>query len=378
MKRICNIGLSLAFILLLAIISFSNILIRDKGFSQNENRYLSQKPILTIENVLSGKYMKDVEKYIDDQFVFRDKLIEIKTETQRLMGNKDINGVYIAQDDYLIEKCLDKDFNYKQFNKNIQSVNAFISHFNDKNISVMLAPTAGLILNDKLPKYAPIFNQNEAIDIIRDEVKDSNFVDLRDTLHAHRDSYIYYKTDHHWTSLGAFYAYEEWCHQNSLTVDILDYNIKTVTQSFKGSLYSKVLNRNSTSDSIDIFDEKDSKSYCVYYNFGKSNNNSIYDFEKLNSKDKYQVFFGGNHSEIKIETKNKNGKHLLVFKDSYANAFIPFLIKDYESICVIDLRYFNKDLKKYISDNPISDVLILYNIMNFSNDKSLEKISFMS
>lgn len=378
MKRICNIGLSLAFILILAIISFSNILIRDKNFSQNENRYLSQKPILTIENVLSGKYMKDVEKYIDDQFVFRDKLIEIKTETQRLMGNKDINGVYIAQDDYLIEKCLDKDFNYKQFNKNIQSVNAFISHFNDKNISVMLAPTAGLILNDKLPKYAPIFNQNEAIDIIRDEVKDSNFVDLRDTLHAHRDSYIYYKTDHHWTSLGAFYAYEEWCHQNSLTVDILDYNIKTVTQSFKGSLYSKVLNRNSTSDSIDIFDEKDSKSYFVYYNFGKSNNNSIYDFEKLNSKDKYQVFFGGNHSEIKIETKNKNGKHLLIFKDSYANAFIPFLIKDYESIYVIDLRYFNKDLKKYISDNPISDVLILYNIMNFSNDKSLEKISFMS
>lgn len=378
MKRICNIGLSLAFILILAIISFSNILIRDKDFSENENRYLSQKPILTIENVLSGKYMKDVEKYIDDQFVFRDKLIEIKTETQRLMGNKDINGVYIAQDDYLIERCLDKDFNYKQFNKNIQSVNAFISHFNDKNVSVMVAPTAGLILKDKLPKYAPIFNQNEAINIIRDEVKDSNFVDLRDTLHAHRDSYIYYKTDHHWTSLGAFYGYEEWCHQNSLTVNILDYNIKTVTQSFKGSLYSKVLNRNSTSDSIDIFDEKDSKSYSVYYNFGKSNNNSIYDFEKLNSKDKYQVFFGGNHSEIKIETKNKNGKHLLVFKDSYANAFIPFLIKDYESICVIDLRYFNKDLKKYISDNTISDVLILYNIMNFSNDKSVEKISFMS
>jgi hypothetical protein len=377
MKRICNIGLSVALILILAIISFSYVLIKDKDFSENENRYLSQKPVMTIENVLSGKYTKDVEKYIDDQFVLRDKLIEIKTETQRLMGNKDINGVYIAQGDYLIERCLDKDFNYTQLNKNIQSINAFASSFKDKNISVMIAPTAGLILKDKLPRYAPIFNQNEAINTIRDEVKYGNFVDLRNTLLAHKDSYIYYKTDHHWTTLGAFYAYEEWCHQNSSTVNILDYNIKTVTQSFKGSLYSKVLNRNSTSDSIDIFDEEDSKSYSVYYNFGKSNNNSIYDFEKLNRKDKYQVFFGGNHPEIKIETRNKNGKHLLVFKDSYANAFIPFLINDYETICVIDLRYFNNDLKKYISDNNISDILVLYNIMNFSNDKSVEKVSSM-
>ena len=167
MKRICNIGLSVALILILAIISFSYVLIKDKDFSENENRYLSQKPVMTIENVLSGKYTKDVEKYIDDQFVLRDKLIEIKTETQRLMGNKDINGVYIAQGDYLIERCLDKDFNYTQLNKNIQSINAFASSFKDKNISVMVAPTAGLILKDKLPKHSPIFNQNEAIDIIK-------------------------------------------------------------------------------------------------------------------------------------------------------------------------------------------------------------------
>lgn len=375
MRRICNIGLSVGFILILTIILFSYILAEDQEFSENENRYLSQKPIMTIEDILSGKYTKDVEKYIDDQFVLRDKLIGIKTETQLLMGNKDINGVYIAQDDYLIEKHLEKDFNYAQLNQNIKSVNSFTSSYKDKNISVMVVPTAGLILKDKLPKYAPIFNQDEAIDIIRDEVKDSKFVDIRNTLFANKDRYIYYKTDHHWTTLGAFYAYEQWCNQNFTTADILDYNIKTVTQSFKGSLYSKVLNRNSASDSIKIFDYKDSKPYSVYYNFGKSNNNSAYDLNKLNSKDKYQVFFGGNHPEIKIETENKNGKHLLVFKDSYANAFIPFLIKDYESICVIDLRYFNHDLKKYISDNNITDILILYNIMNFSNDKSLGKIS---
>lgn len=294
------------------------------------------------------------------------------------MGNKDINGVYIAQDDYLIEKCLDSDFDYTQFNKNIQSINAFTSSYKDKNISIMVAPTAGLILKDKLPKYAPVFNQNEAIDIIKNTVKDSNFVDLRNIFLANRDNYIYYKTDHHWTTLGAFYAYEQWCHQNSSTVNILDYKIKTVTQSFKGSLYSKVLNKNSIKDSIEIFDDRALKSYSVYYNFGRSNNNSVYNYEKLNNKDKYQVFFGGSHPEIKIETENKNGKHLLVLKDSYANAFIPFLIKEYESICVIDLRYFNSDLKSYISDNTISDILMLYNIMNFSNDKSVEKVSFVS
>lgn len=375
MKKFCNIGVAVTFVLFLALVLFSYFSTDDKNFSENENRYLSQKPILTIENILSGKYTKDAEKYMDDQFVLRDDLIEIKTETQRLMGDKDINGVYLAQDDYLIEKCLEKDFNYTQLVHNIQSVNKFTSSYKNMDISVMIAPTAGLILKDKLPKHSPIFDQNEAIDIIRDEMKDNKFIDLRNTLFFHRDSYIYYKTDHHWTTLGAFYAYEQWCRQNSSSVNILDYNIKTVTQSFMGSLYSKVLNKNCTTDSIDIFDEKDLKPYSVHYNFGKSNSNSIYDFEKLNSKDKYQVFLGGNHPEITIETSNKNGKHLLVFKDSYANAFIPFLIKDYETLCVIDLRYFNKDLKKYIDNNKISDVLILYNIMNFSNDKSVEKIA---
>lgn len=375
MKKFCNIGVAAAFVLFLALVLFSYISTGDRNFSENENRYLSQKPVLTIENILSGKFTKDVEKYMDDQFVLRDDLIEIRTETQRLVSNKDINGVYLAQDDYLIEKYLDKDFNYDQLNHNIQSVNKFTSHYKNMDISIMIAPTAGLILKDKLPKYSPIYDQNEAIDIIRDEVKDSKFVDLRNTLFSHRDSYIYYKTDHHWTTLGAFYAYEHWCNQNSLNVNISNYNIKTVTTSFLGSLYSKVLNRNCTTDSIDIFDENDLKPYSVHYNFVKSNSNSVYNFEKLNYKDKYKVFFGGNYPEITIETNNNNGKHLIVFKDSFANTFIPFLIKDYETISVIDLRYFNKDLTQYIDSNKISDVLILYNIMSFSNDKSIDKIA---
>lgn len=376
MKKISKIIFIIIFIAIILIVPAIIFISKDREFSDNENRYLSQKPKLIFDNIISGKYFQDVESYINDQFILRDKFYEIKTDLQILSGNKDINGVYLAKDNYLIEKHLPEDFDEDRFNKNINSINKFAEKNQDKNIDVMIVPTAELILKDKLPKNADTYNQNEALDKIKTNLTNARFIDVRDNLLKHKDEEVYYRTDHHWTSLGSYYAYEELCRQNDITASLENYNRRCVTNEFKGSLYSKVLKSKTIPDKIEIFDLANNNiNYKVSYNFNKSSNESIYGLDKLNEKDKYQVFLGGNYPELKIETDNKNNKNLLVIKDSYANSFIPFITKDYEDICVVDMRYFKGKISEYMSENNITDVLILYNIQNFSEEKSITNLS---
>lgn len=365
MKRISNIIFISIFILFIILVPLAIIFSNDREFSENENRYLSSKPKISINDILTGKYFENFEKYIDDQFILRDKLYEMKTQLQILVGNKDINGVYLAKNNYLIEKKLENEIDKKKLQDNINRLNEFAKSNTDKNIQIMIVPTASLILKEKLPKNAEEYNQNNVLDMIRDNIENATFIDLREQLLLHKNEYIYYKTDHHWTTLGTFYAYQEWCKYNQIKTDINDYSRETVTTKFKGSLYSKVLNKNVENDKIEIFRTIEEWNYKVSYNFDKTISTSVYDFDKLNTKDKYQIFLGGNYPELKISTSNKNGKNLLIIKDSYANSFIPFLLKDYDNICVVDMRYFKSNLEEYMNKSKISEILILYNVANF-------------
>lgn len=375
MKKICNISVIIAFIITLAVGGLSLFFTDDIKFSETENRYLSQKPTFTLKNMFSGKFMKDMEKYIDDQFLMRNQWISTKTSIQKAIGNREINGVYLGKDGYFIEKWTTAEFDLNQLESNIESLNSFTQNYEDKDIYVMIAPTAGLIMQDKLPKNAPIFNQSDAISKIDKGLENANFIDIRGKLFSHNNESLYYKTDHHWTSTGAFYAYEEWCRHKNMPIPLLsDYNISDVSTTFKGSLFSKVLDRSEVFDTIELFSKKDIPLYSVEYNFGKTNNNSVFSFDNLEKKDKYQFFLGGNYPELTISSDCKNGKRLLLLKDSYANAFIPFLVGDYEKIHVIDLRYFNQDLDLYIENCDVTEFLILYNIKNFSEDKTISRI----
>ncbi len=375
MKKIYERTATILFLASLWIVLLSIFLIKDKEYSENENRYLTTKPDISMEDVSSGKFMDTFETYLNDQFPLRDKWIAFKTDIQRLFGKTDINGTYLGSDGYLFEKWTENDFNLENLQKNIDSIKKFVQINNDKKGTILIVPTSSLPLQDKLPKNAPIFNQNKAFDMIYSNLgRDCEQIDIRPMLDAHKSEYIYYKTDHHWTTLGAYLGYTEWQRQNGNLVELSDYNVTLATSDFKGSLYSKVLNRNSALDEIYIYDKIQQPTYKVEYNFGKTQTDSVYHLERLNEKDKYQVFLNGNFPELTISTDLNNEKHLLIFKDSFANAFIPFLLSDYETIHVIDLRYFKGDLNDYISQNNITEYLFLYNIKNFCEDTSIPMI----
>ncbi len=377
MKNKSNLITIIVFITLVYSLSVLNIFSKDKDFSLNQNRYLASKPKVTIKSIFDGQFGKKFEQYINDQFVFRDLWMSSKTSLQIGLKNKDINGVYICEDGYLIEQHLEKDFDDKQFENNIKYINEFTGyckkHIDSKNISMMIVPNAQLILEEKMPKYAQNFDQNDKIDKVKLNIDDINFIDVRDVLKSHKDEYVFYKTDHHWTTKGAFLAYEEWCNSVANSKNKKkQYTLKQVSDSFRGSLYSKVLYNKASYDKVHLF--LDENKYTVTYADNNFKSDSVYDFDKLKEKDIYQVFFGGNYSEVKINTENKNNKNLLVIKDSFANSFIPFLIKDYENIYILDLRYYKGNVKEYFIQNNITDIFILYNIINFSNDKNISKL----
>jgi hypothetical protein len=143
------------------------------------------------------------------------------------------------------------------------------------------------------------------------------------------------------------------------------FDVKKVTDEFYGSLYSKGGFRHINPDSIELYIPKADEECKVDYVDENRTSNSIYDMDCLNKKDKYTVFLGGNHSLVKITSNAPNKKKLLVVKDSYANSFIPFLTGHYSEIYVVDLRYYNEDLKDLVNKNKINDILFLYSAGNF-------------
>lgn len=350
-----------------------------KSFSENENRYLAKLPTFTINKLINGEYMNQLDEFVNDQFVFRDSWIHLKTNIERAILKQDINSVYIADDDYLIEKHDKENVSVEVAEKNLERLIKFINKYQDKlgldNIHTMLIPTASEILKDKLPPYATGYNQDAYIDALKNSLHEGTFIDIRDTLMNHKDEYIYYRTDHHWTSLGAYYAYEEWA-KNAGFVPIPQeqFNITKITDSFFGTLHSK-LNINIKPDDIYLYDYKEDMDYELVYNQANKTD-TLYDYSKLEGKDKYAVYMGGNNALVEISTNNNNGKRLLVIKDSFAHSFVPFAVNHYEKTFMVDFRYFNGGIEKYIEENEITDVLVLYNTMNFVNDKYTSKFLY--
>ena len=337
-----------------------NIVTPPKDFSQMENKTLQSMPKFRFDDLFSGEYAKDLETYVTDQFVFRDDFVEMKSNTEKLLGKDENNGVYISSQNTLIDKFKKPDYN--QIDSNINSINKFA-----QSISVPvyfnLIPTQNDIYAHLLPDGAPFYSQKEVIDYVY--LKTSNNIDVYDALMSKNDEYIYYNTDHHWTSLGAYYAYTEIANQMGKTPIKLGAE-KIMNDEFNGTIFSKSGVRYAKTDTISIY--TDNYDILIEDENGMTPA-KIYDETKLENKDKYELFLGGNHPSVKIEG-NGVGK-LLLIKDSYANSLVPFLVDNFEEIHMIDLRFYKISMTDYIDMNEIDQVLISYSVPNFADDRNI-------
>lgn len=350
---------------ILLVFLIGDLLQKDVFYSESENRILASKPHLSEESVISGEYMEQYEAYVNDQFVSRDIWIRLKTGMDILLQRKEINGVYLAEDDYLIEQHLPEDFPQEKIDKRLELLNNLVEAY--PQTKVMLVPTADNILTEKLPDFAPYFDQRAFLQQVKDAIGEEKVIDMFPTLEAHAGEKIYYRTDHHWTTLGAYYGYEEFTKAYDFpTRRYLDGEMQMVTDSFLGTLQSK-LNLPMEGEEIHIFPGTLKEEYQVTYDLSKQAD-TFYEEKYLDGKNKYSYFLDDNHAIIEIERETFLRKNLFIIKDSYANTMIPMLANHYKRVYVIDPRYFNGNLLEYMQscdEYGNMDVLVLYNCVHF-------------
>lgn len=346
---------------------------KDKEYSETENRMLAQKPVFSLANVASGKFMTDMESYVTDQFFARDWQISLKLFQDSLLGKRESNGVYIGKKNQLMEIPDKKDYPYVE--DNLEAIRDFAARQSGVNTVMTLVPNAAYVCDQLLPANAPVRDQGEDIERAKNVVSSSvNYVDVTGTLKSHKEEYIYYRTDHHWTSLGAKYTFEALADSLGIPNPAQSYTVYPVTHDFSGTLSAKS-GYNKARDIIDIYVPEGMDTSCVVnYVDEQKKSASIYSSKDLEERDKYEVFFGGNYSRIDISRANAEKKNLLLIKDSYANCFVQFLLPYYRNIIIIDPRYYYDDIDKLVHDNEITDVLFLYNVNTFMEDNSLADV----
>lgn len=375
MSKKINLILSVLFIIFISVFGILLIVLPDRDFSDNENRKLQQFPSVTLSKIVEGTFMTEIEDYVVDQFPFRDTWMAANSLIQTTLLKKEINGVYIGTDGYLLEAFDSVDVTL--YDRQIRALDKFASYAegSDINYHFALIPNSVYILSHNLPPYAPVIDQEGYINGLYSALSDQVFNKIRvtDTLMEHNGEYIYYRTDHHWTSLGAYYGYTAIASQMGLTPSPLtDYEVTTVSDEFRGTFFSKG-NFIVTPDSIQRFDLKEPVTLTAKGDDGRVSD-SIYSEEALELKDKYTYFLGGNPAHYTVNTSSPSGKTLVMIKDSYSHCLLPFFLEHYSEIHMLDLRYTNRNVTEIIGEIMPDDVLLVFNVATFATDANITKL----
>ena len=330
-------------------------------FSDMENRFLQKRPLMTLSSLSDGSYMDSFETYTNEQIPFRNMLVKCKAVLTRLTGSVENDGIAKGEKGFLFDKVTQESDKAK---KNIASITNFAKSAG-RDVYIAIAPTSVWVNADCLPKGMPVLNEaqlsNELTGALAGE-KNAHIIYLYDKLNSHRDEYIFYRTDHHWTTKGAGYAYEEIADKMNLGwQDITRYERHTAEE-FYGTLYAKYKGIFVEPDTIEYYDVPIDR-----LELEKQTVDSLYDTEKLSGYDKYAIFMYGNDGKYTVYADKGLGRSLIILKDSYANCLIPYLVMNYDRITVLDLRYFGGSVTDELKADEGADVLLMYN-WTFVND----------
>lgn len=372
--------IAIIFAVIILALPIATTLAPKSDFSETENRKLSTLPEFSIASIFDKSFMNGIDSYISDHFIGRDLWVELKSKLELATLKRENNSILLADNGKLVENL--NEPNERKVYQNIDGIIKFAENNPDVKIYAAIAPTSCDIYSGELPYGKQVFSQKETISNFYSSLGKSVYgIDLYSSLSSNKDQYIYYNTDHHWTSLGAYYAYT----QIAAALDFVPYDknqfdIEHASKSFYGT-YSSKSKISVDSDTIDIYKLKSSDSADIIVSEVLVNNgketvkyDDIYFREWLTKKDKYSVFLGQVQPEITIKTNVQNNKKLLMFKDSFAHSLIPFLSLHYSEIKLIDLRYTNKNYRDLADVKSYDNVLLLYNIESAINDTSISAL----
>ncbi|MFJ7667198.1 DHHW family protein [Lysinibacillus sp. NPDC097195] len=348
-------------------------------FSELENRYLQATPHVTWDNVVSKKYAEEAERFVTDHFPFRDKWLGVKSIVEQSRLQQENNNIYKGKDGYLFDKFTKPD--ERQLQQDIDAVQQFALNHPKVNMTFMLAPTSIGLYPERLPWLAPVYPQKKVNQWIEKQLhNDVTFINGFDFLAPHTNEAIYYRTDHHWTTYGAYLAYVAFAQQKGWQpLAQSDFKIETVSDSFLGSYHTRSQFTGVAPDQIQAYIPRKQVETEMYIADSNETFTTMYNKSFLTKKDQYSYFLGGVHALMKLTTKlnpqQMDQQKLLIIKDSYAHNVIPFLTNHIAEIHVIDLRYYNGNITEYMAENGIEDVLFLFNTTTFVEDTAILKIN---
>ena len=345
-------------------------------YSSSEKRYLQQFPETSVDTVLSGEFSEKFETYFADHFPQRNMWVGLNSYYNLGIGLNGRNGVYNSADGYLINVPVDKE-NYVR--KNIRVLAEFKEKIGDVPMTVMLAPSTGYIAADKLPLIHDSYNDDTYFAETAKTLGESgvNFVDLRETF---KQKYaegvqLYYRTDHHWTTDGAYEGYVKLCEKLGVQPADKDSFAKTAYGGFYGTTYSTSGYWLTKPDSITVYDNQENTDKNITVKIsedGKDNHyGSMFFYNHIDEDDKYPVFLDGNHALTEIQNKNAKNGTIVVIKDSFSHSLAPFLAENYSKVVLVDLRYYKQSVSDLIKKENPEQVVALYGIDNLATDTDI-------
>lgn len=361
-----------------------------REYSENENRTLAALPELSAETIRDGGYTSGLEKYISDQFPMRDGFLSVMTEAQRISGRKEINGVYPARDGSMI-RVYDEPQNTERIITQFRKLTENVAD-QDIPVRLMLVPSAVSICRDLLPAFAPTGTPSQEETIAQIYAAVGDVMETVDAASALRQEYerqssgvspepdgaarmtqpLYYRTDHHWTTFGAYIGYRTYCEAAGLDPKPLSaYEEETVSTDFRGTVYARLNDPHFGYDNIVSYTDPTQELTVTYEDTGEVSD-SLYNAEYLTQRDQYSFFLNNIHPLITVTNEAVPEGALALVKDSYANSLLPFLVSNYHTIYVFDTRYYRGSPSAFIREHEdITDVLILYNMNTIDSDTGI-------
>lgn len=358
-----------------------------RDYSELENTKFKPRPTLTVEDLTGRDPVKKINAFFNNysdffkqQFAGRDAWINLHAACEQVVFQKnDYGNILLGQDGMEFARTYGlTSEEVSLLEKNLSAVENIGKRYPGL-VTAVVVPSAATIYPDKVPTGAPLIDENAYLDNIFQRLSSSvNVLDVREALSAHTDEQLFYNTDHHWTTNGAYYAYEAFCKQFGLSPFDRDAHTPATVDDFYGTSWAKSRQPNADADTITYYDlDSPTTLYKVTGNaqFEPLETTGLYNFDKFNTYDKYSAFLHGNNGFTRVQGNGEG--HILIVKDSYANCFVPFLTENYATIDVVDFRGYNFGLDQLIAANEYDNILVMYSFASFKSDPFLNRLAFV-
>ena len=365
-----NLPFILGFCLLLAGMQTAFWLLPKADFSANEKRVLQKMPSFSWDALWRGKWFGSLDDYLSDHFAGRDFWVGLHAYTEQAEGLNAAGEVYRGKNDWLLNKPIETG---KIFDQNMQILSEFAAQHPDTPLSFLCIPTTGAMLPQELPRLHDVYPDAEILDEMQENLQNMQWIDVQSALQGRTDAF--YRTDHHWTSRGAYAAYQVLAKTWKMTAaeesayKITDYD------GFYGTTYSKSGLWATPPDTLSVWEDTETDIHVTVYDENRpipTEQDGAFFLEHLQDTDKYPVFLDGNHARVTLTSNAKGGK-LLIVRDSFAHCLAPFLSRHFQTVDLVDLRYFKRQtVSELMQENGYDRVLFVYGLESLTDDRSLQ------